>query len=182
LKRYLHESFAALALSALLIMMGPASGHEQEKTDPNDATGPLDLSSATFAHPLGDVKSTLTTRGDWGAGALDDGSALAFDYDSRGNAFGDFYVRVKAAPDGGLRGRLFEGGNGAEGGGQLVSRVDARRDGRTLIVRFPMHRLDPRPGFIGWSASTLYKGSPSCTGDLGCFDIMPDGTFYSHNL
>ena len=164
-------------------MISSSRAHIQEKNDPNDANGPLDLKGATLSHPQGNIRSSLTTRGDWTAGTLDDGSALKFAYDSRGNGFGDFYVEVKAAPGGGLRGRLYRGSDALVGGGEFVTNVSASRNGHTLVVKFAKRRLDPRNNFIGWAAQSEYRGTMACAErKFGCFDVMPDGTFYQHNL
>ena len=172
----------ALAFAATVAWAGPVDAHVQEKNDPNEVVGPLDLRGASFSHPQDRVRSTLTTQGSWSDATLDDGSRLIFTYDSRGNGFGDFYVRVRAAAGGGLKGTLFKGGDPFEGGGEFVARVRVRRRDKTLVARFPIEKLDPRATYIGWGAASVYKGDPSCTGAYGCYDVMPDGTFYEHNL
>ena len=167
----------------LTTMASPSIAHVQEKNDPNDAAGPLDLRRASFSHPRGRIRLSLKTRGRWTARTLDDGSALKFAYDSRGNGFGDFYVEVKASPAGGLRGRLYEDSDALGGGGKFVHNVAVSRSSRTLVVKFPKRRLDPRNNFIGWSALTQYRGTEGCDSQkFGCYDVMPDGTFYRHNL
>lgn len=175
--------FVFLGTCLLMSLVSPSAAHVQEKNDPNDASGPLDLKSASFSHPRRKIRSTLTTRGDWTAGTLDDGSALKFAYDSRGNGFGDFYVEVKAAPEGGLRGSLYRGSDALAGGGEFVTNVSASRSGHTLVVKFRKRRLDPRNNYIGWSAQSEYRGTMACADrKFGCFDVMPDGTFYRHDI
>lgn len=175
-----------VVLMVVCLVTGLASSstaHPQEKNDPNDATGPLDLESGTFSHPQANIRSSLKTRGNWSAQTLDDGSALKFAYDSRGTGFGDFYVEVKAAPGGGLRGRLFRGSDALGGGGDFVANVSASRSGHRFVVKFRKNLIDPRNNFIGWSALSEYRGTQGCAGQkFGCYDVMPDGTFYRHNL
>ena len=171
-----------LALVVSLSQMLVAQAHVQEKTDPNDARGPVDLARATFAHPDDRVKSTLTTRGDWNAATLTNFTGLYFTYESRGNSFGDYYVKVTQAKGGGLQGELYEGDRLFDDTGVFVTNVNANRKGRKLIVKFPAALLKPRNNYIGWGAVAKWTGSIKCEENQNCIDVMPDGTFYRHNL
>ena len=124
----------------------------------------------------------MTTRGDWTAATFSNFSGLYFTYDSRGNGFGDYFVEVVQAEGGGLVGKLYQGNGLFDDSGVFVTNVNADRNGRKLIVRFPRNLLDPRDNYIGWTAVSKYTGTISCEENQNCIDVMPDGTFYRHNL
>ena len=128
------------------------------------------------------MRSTLTTYGDWNYKTLTNFTALYFAYDSRGNAFGDYYVEVTGAKGGGLTGKLYRGRRLFDDTGVFVTNVNADRDARTLIVKFPRELLDPRDDYIGWSAISKYTHTIKCEENQNCIDVMPDGGFYRHNL
>ena len=177
-----RQATVVLALVVSVSQTLVAQAHVQTKSDPNDARGPVDLASATFAHPESRVKSTLTTRGAWTGATLTNFTGLYFTYESHGSAFGDYFVEVTQAKGGGLQGKLYEGSRLFDDTGVFVRNVNAKRRGRTLIVRFPRSLLEPRDSYIGWGAVSKWTGSIKCEENQNCIDVMPDGRFYRHNL
>ena len=177
-----------LGVAALLVALtAPAVGHLARQEDGNDP-GPLDIRQASFNHREGIIKISQTSDESWSPSLLgvDDGgandSALLFQFESRGNDYTDYVVLVDYI-EGRLRGQLRRWVPAGEPTSKsvFVSSVKVKKVGRTLRVRFPMHKINPRRSHIGWSAESIFKDDGKCRPP--CKDFAPNNRYvYQHFL
>ena len=188
MKRSFLSGVSVVGAAVLLVaLMAPATAHLARQEDGNDP-GPLDIRETSFNHRDGIIKISQTSDDSWAPSLLgvDDGgandSALLFQFESRGNDYTDYVVLVDFI-EGRLRGQLRRWVPAGEqtSESEFVSTVKVRKDGKTVRVRFPMHKIDPRNSHLGWSAQSIFKDDGQCRPP--CKDFAPNNRYvYQHFL
>jgi hypothetical protein len=190
IRQSLGAMFMCVALATLLA--APASAHLQEKSDPDDTSGPLDIRKSSFNHRDGKFILTLTTQRTWTVKTLKATEETSkerfenffqFQLDSRGTGlyggYTDYFVVVDNF-GGDLKGKLYRWVPPyPTKESEFVSNVDVSKDGKTVKTKFRKGKVNPRDSYVGWNAYSRFSNETNCD---PCNDAAPNSNLYNHQL
>lgn len=147
--RHWTRLLVSVSVVVLVGMSGVVSAHRQSKSDPNDTSGALDISSLLFAHDRKTLSVTVRTFSGWSSSILRGRRYIRVDVDPPGgNDYGyAIYARYRNGDLRGIVKRVSRDFSYRKVGNARVRRPS----GRAVRLTVSRELIDAKSG-VSWSA------------------------------